>query len=330
MPRMTFAEALIDGLVWALRSDPNAVILGRGLTGHGAEADAQKPLMDEFGDRITDPPTSEQAMTSLGIGAAIAGTPMLVHYGTASFALEAWNQFVNEAGNAHYMSGGQLEVPVVFHVFHGIRGGGGPQHSVSPHAMMANAPGIEIVMPASPMDAKGLMRAAMKSRNPTFFFNHTMLLGLEEDVPEGDFEIPLGKAAVKRRGRDVTVVALSKMVPEALSAAETLAKDGIDVEVVDLRTLCPLDENTVLDSVKKTGRLVVADEGSIVCGAASEVAAFVAEKAFASLKAPVARVARAMVPVPFSPPLEAAVMPGAQQIVDACLKCVKTRQPIAG
>ena len=303
MPRMTFAEALIDGLVWSLRSMPNAVILGRGMTGHGAEADAQKPLMDEFGDRITDPPTSEQAMTSLGIGAAIAGVPILVHYGTASFAMEAWNQLVNEAGNAHYMSGGQLKVPVVFHVFHGVRGGGGPQHSLSPHAMMANAPGIEIVMPASPTDAMGLLRAAMKSPNPTFFFNHTQLLSLDEEVPAGDFEIPLGQAAVKRKGRDVTVVALSKMVSESLAAAETLAKEGIDVEVVDLRTLCPLDEKTVLESVGRTGRLVVADEGSIICGAASEVAAFVAEKAFQSLKAPIARVARPMVPMPFSPPL---------------------------
>jgi pyruvate dehydrogenase E1 component beta subunit len=300
---MTFAEALIDGLVWSLRSMPNAVILGRGMTGHGAEADAQKPLMDEFGDRITDPPTSEQAMTSLGIGAAIAGVPILVHYGTASFAMEAWNQLVNEAGNAHYMSGGQLKVPVVFHVFHGVRGGGGPQHSLSPHAMMANAPGIEIVMPASPTDAMGLLRAAMKSPNPTFFFNHTQLLSLDEEVPAGDFEIPLGQAAVKRKGRDVTVVALSKMVSESLAAAETLAKEGIDVEVVDLRTLCPLDEKTVLESVGRTGRLVVADEGSIICGAASEVAAFVAEKAFQSLKAPIARVARPMVPMPFSPPL---------------------------
>ena len=322
MPRMTFAKALIDGLVWSLRSTPNAVILGRGLTGHGAEAEAQKPLMDEFGDRITDPPTSEQAMTSLGIGAAIAGVPILVHYGTASFAMEAWNQLVNEAGNAHYMSGGQLKVPVVFHVFHGVRGGGGPQHSLSPHAMLANAPGIEIVMPASPTDAKGLMRAAMKSPNPTFFFNHTMLLGLAEDVPAGDFEIPLGQAAVKRKGRDVTVVALSKMVSESLTAAQTLAKEGIDVEVVDLRTLCPLDEKTVLESVGRTGRLVVADEGSIICGAASEVAAFVAEKAFKALKAPIARVARPMVPVPFSPPLEDYVTPAARHIVDACRRIV--------
>jgi pyruvate dehydrogenase E1 component beta subunit len=323
MPRMTFAEALIDGLVWSLRSLPNAVILGRGMTGHGAEADAQKPLMDEFGDRITDPPTSEQAMTSLGIGTAIAGVPILVHYGTSSFSLEAWNQIVNEAGNAHYMSGGQLKLPVVFHVFHGVRGGGGPQHSLSPHAMLANAPGIEIVMPASPADAKGLMRSAMKSPNPTFFFNHTMLLGLSEEVPAGDYEVPLGKAAVKRKGRDVTVVALSKMVPEALNAAETLAKEGIEVEVVDLRTLCPLDEATVLESVGRTGRLVAADEGSVICGAASEIAAFVAEKAFKSLKAPIARVARPMVPVPFSPPLEEYVTPGACHIVDACRKVVK-------
>lgn len=323
MPRMTFAEAFIDGLVWSLRESPSTRILGRGMTGHGAEADAQKPLMDEFDDRITDPPTSEQGMTSLGVGAAMAGTPMLIHYGTASFAMEAWNQLINEAGNAHYMSGGQLTVPVVFHVFHGVRGGGGPQHSLSPHAMLANAPGIEIVLPASPTDAKGLIRSAMKSPNPTFFFNHTQLLGLAEDVPAGDFAIPLGQAAVKRKGRDVTVVGLSKMVSEALAAAETLAKEGIEVEVVDLRTLCPLDEATVLDSVKRTGRLVVADEGSIICGAASEVAAFVAEKAFASLKAPIARVARPMVPVPFSPPLEAAVTPSADHIVAACRRAVK-------
>ena len=157
----------------------------------------------------------------------------------------------------------------------------------------------------------------------SFFFNHTMLLGIADEVPAGDFEIPLGQAAVKRKGRDITVVGLSKMVPEALAAAQTLAQEGIDVEVVDLRTLCPLDEATVLESVGRTGRLVVADEGSIMCGAASEVAAFVAEKAFGSLKAPIARVARPMVPVPFSPPMENYVTPGAHHIVDACRRLMK-------
>jgi pyruvate dehydrogenase E1 component beta subunit len=168
----------------------------------------------------------------------------------------------------------------------------------------------------------------MKSPNPTFFFNHTQLLGIDEEVPAGDLAIPLGKAAVKRKGRDITVVGLSKMVPEALAAAATLAKDGIDVEVVDLRTLCPLDEATVLESVKRTGRLVVADEGSLICGAASEVAAVVAEKAFGALKAPIARVARPMVPVPFSPPLEAAVTPSAEHIVAACRKMVKAQASV--
>lgn len=318
MPSMTYAEAFIDGLIWSLRSDPKAIVIGRGLAGHGKEADAQKPLLAEFGARVTDPPTSEQATASLGIGASMAGLHPFIHFGTAAFCLEAWNQFVNEAANVHYMTGGQLVAPVTFCVFHGIRGGGGAQHSISPHPMLANAPGLEIAMPATPADAKGLTRAAMKSSNPTFVMIHDSLLGLEEEVPDGDIVIPLGRAAIRRKGRDITVVALSRMVPEAMKAADRLAREGIDVEVVDLRTLCPLDEATVIDSVGRTGRLVVADEGSLICGAASEVAAFVAEKAFASLKAPIARVARPMVPVPFSPPLETAITPDAVRIVEAC------------
>jgi pyruvate dehydrogenase E1 component beta subunit len=184
--------------------------------------------------------------------------------------------------------------------------------------MLANAPGLEIALPATPVDAKGLTRAAMRSPNPTFVMIHDSLLGLEDEVPDGDIVIPLGRAAIRRKGKDITVVALSRMVPEAMEAADRLAGNGIDAEVVDLRTLCPLDEATVIDSIGRTGRLVVADEGSLICGAASEIAALVAEKAFGHLKAPVARVARPMVPVPFSPPLEAAITPDAARIVEAC------------
>jgi len=323
MPRMTYAEAFVDGLAWSLRSDPNAIVIGRGLTGHGPEGDAQKPLLKEFADRITDPPTSEQSTASLGIGAAMAGLHPFIHFGTAAFSLEAWNQFVNEAANVHYMTGGRLTAPVTFCVFHGIRGGGGPQHSISPHPMLANAPGLQVVLPATPTDAKGLTRAAMKSPNPTFVMIHNSLLGLAEEVPEGDLDIPLGKAAIRRKGRDVTVVALSCMVTEAMKAADALAKEGIDVEVVDLRSLCPLDEATVIESVGRTGRLVVADEGSLVCGAASEVAAVVAEKGFHALKAPIARIARPMVPVPFSPPLETAITPSSSHIIVACRAVLK-------
>lgn len=324
MPRMNLAEALIDGLYWSLATDPSMAVIGRGMAGHGPEHHAEDRLKADFGHRITDPPTSEGAVASLGTGAAMAGMRMFVHYGTAVFAYEAWNQFVNEAANVHYMSGGQLKAPVTFHLFHGIRGGGAPQHSGSPHAMYANNPGLEIVLPASPKDAKGLIRSAIASNNPTIVIQHQSLLGMVEEVPAEDYRIPLGHADVKRAGKDVTVVAASRTVVEALAAAEMLAKEGIDVEVVDIRTLVPLDIDTILASVRKTGRLVAADEGYIMCGTASEIIATVAEREHRSLKAPPLRVARPMVPVPFSPPLEAALLPDAAKIAFACRQAVSS------
>ena len=318
MPMMNLAEALIDGLIWSLRADPSATIIGRGIAGHGPEHAAEDRLKAEFGNRIVDPPTSEAAVAQLGTGAAMAGARPFVHYGTAVFAYEAWNQFINEAANVHYMSNGQLSAPVTFHLFHGVRGGGGPQHSGSPYAMYANNPGLEIILPASPRDAKGLMRSAMASNNPTIVIQNAMLLSLTEDVPAEDFSIPLGKADVKRSGRDVTVVACSRSVVDALEAARVLEREGINAEVVDIRSLAPLDVDTILASVRKTGRLVAVDETYEICGVASEIVAQVSTKAFAALKAPPERLARPMVPVPFSPPLEALVYPDAQRIVAAC------------
>lgn len=322
MPRMNLAEALIDGLYWSMATDPKMAVIGRGMAGHGPEHHAEDRLKAAFADRITDPPTSEGAVAMLGIGAAMAGVRTFVHYGTAVFAYEAWNQFVNEAANVHYMSGGKLTAPVTFNLFHGIRGGGAPQHSGSPHAMYANNPGLEIVLPASPRDAKGLIRSAIASNNPTIVIQHQSLLGMVEEVPAEDFRIPLGVADVKRVGRDVTVVAASRTVVEALAAAEMLATEGIDVEVVDIRTLVPLDIETILASVRKTGRLVAADEGYIMCGTASEIVAMVAEREHRALKAPPLRVARPMVPVPFSPPLEALVMPDAAKIAFGCRQVI--------
>jgi acetoin:2,6-dichlorophenolindophenol oxidoreductase subunit beta len=318
MPQMNLAEALIDGLLWSLRSDPRATIIGRGIAGHGPEHVAENRLKKEFANRIVDPPTSEAAVAQLGTGAAMAGARPFVHYGTAVFAYEAWNQFINEAANVHYMSNGQLKAPVTFHLFHGIRGGGGPQHSGSPQAMYANNPGLEIVMPASPRDAKGLIRSAMASDNPTIVIQHALLLSLTEDVPAEDYAIPLGQAAVKRSGRDVSIVACSRSVVDALEAAAILEREGISVEVVDIRTIAPLDVKTIVSSVEKTGRLVAVDESYEICGVASELIATVTTRAFASLKSQPVRVARPMVPVPFSPPLEAAVTPGVDRIVEAC------------
>lgn len=323
MPMMSLAEAMIDAIWWSLKTDPHFSVIGRGMAGHGSEHHAEDKIKTEFGHRIFDPPTSEGAVASLGIGAAMAGERMFVAFGTAVFAFEAWNQFINEAANVTYMSGGQVKAPVTFFMFHGIRGGGAPQHSASPHGMYANNPGLEIVLPASPRDAKGLVRSAILSNNPTLILQHQSLLSLREEVPAEDFTIPFGKADIKRAGRDVSIVACSRSVSEALKAADTLSKEGIEAEVVDLRTIAPLDAETVAASVRKTGRLVAADEGYESCGVASEILAVVAERAHGALKAAPRRVARPMVPVPFSPPLEAAVMPGAEKIAEACRRVVR-------
>jgi acetoin:2,6-dichlorophenolindophenol oxidoreductase subunit beta len=317
MIEKSYAQAMVDALAFTLRGDPSSIVIGRGLTGHGSEADAERPLHEEFGDRIIDPPTSESLVVAVGTGAAAAGLKAFVHLGTASFAFEAVNQIVNEAANVHYMSGGQLTAPVVFQMYHGIRGGGGPQHSHSPQAMYANCAGLHVLLPSSPADVQGLLRTAMKGNNPAILMNHNRMLGLRGPVPEGDFEIPFGTADIKRAGRDVTVVATSHMVNEALKAAEAVAADGIDVEVVDPRTAVPLDIEGICASVRKTGRLVVVDEANITCSIASEIAASVAERAFDALKAPIMRVARPDVPMPYSPPLEKYLTPDAEKIARA-------------
>src|SRR4029077_13010608 len=204
---------------------------------------------------------------------------------------------------------GTLRVPVVYHMLHGLRGGGAAQHSHSPQAMLWNAAGLEIVLPSSPYDVKGLMRSAIRSDNPTIFINHARLMDIEGEVPEEDYTIPFGRADIKRPGRDVTVVATSFVVHTALAAADRLAAEGIEVEVVDPRTLVPLDHATILASVRRTGRLVVVDETNLSCGVASEISAIVAEEGFDSLRAPILRVARLDVPTPFSKPLEDAITP---------------------
>jgi pyruvate dehydrogenase E1 component beta subunit len=247
----------------------------------------------------------------------MAGARPFVDLGTGAFSFLAWSQLVNEAAVAHYMSDGRITVPVVYHMLHGVRGGGAPQHSHSPQAMLWNAPGLEIVAPSTPADVKGLLLSAIRSNNPTVVVNHAKLMGIDGEVPAGDGAIPFGRADIKRQGRDVTVVATSFMVQETLKAAETLAGEGIEIEVVDPRTQVPFDEATILSSVARTGRLVVVDECPLRGGVASEIAASVAEHGFRALKAPILRVARADTPVPFSPPLEAAVTPDPAKIAAA-------------
>jgi pyruvate dehydrogenase E1 component beta subunit len=317
MSKQSYAAALVDALHDGLRADPRVSILGGYVLGLGPQRTLTDRLRQDFPDRVFDPPTSEAGNAAVGVGAAMAGMRPFVDLGTGSFSYLAWSQITNEAAVAHYMTAGRLTVPVTFHLLHGVRGGGAAQHSQSPHAMLWNAPGLEIAAPSTAADVYGLVRTALASPNPTLVVSHAKLLGIETEVPEQKSPIPFGRADIKRRGRDVTVVATSLMVHYCLAAAEALAKEGIEIEVVDPRTLVPLDEKTILDSVSRTGRLVVVDECPLRGGIASEIAATVAERGFRTLKAPIVRVTRPDVPVPYSLPLENFIMPDPEKIASA-------------
>jgi acetoin:2,6-dichlorophenolindophenol oxidoreductase subunit beta len=317
MAKLSYAQALVDALYDSLAADPRVSLIGSYVLGLGPQRHLMDRVRADFRDRICDPPTAEAGAAATGIGAAMAGMRPFVDLGTGSFSFLAWSQVINEAAISFYMSGGRIPVPVTFHLLHGVRGGGAAQHSHSPQAMMGNAPGLEIVAPSCAADAYGLTRAAFASNNPTVIVSHAKLLGIESEVPDHRAPIPLARAGIKRHGRDATIVANSLMTHYSLAAAEALTRDGIEAEVVDLRTLAPLDEDTILDSVGRTGRLVVVDEAPLRCGIASEIAATVAEHGFGLLQAPIARVTRAHVPVAYSPPVEAAITPDADKIAAA-------------
>ena len=325
MRKISYAGAIVEALRTSLSEDSTVSLVGSYVLGLGPKRVLMDSIRAEFPDRIYDPPTSEAAIVSIGAGAAMAGTRPFVDIGTASFSYVGWSPLVNEAAVARYMSGGSLRVPVVYHMLHGLRGGGAAQHSGSPQAMLWNAPGLEIVLPSSPYDVKGLMRSAIKSDNPTVFINHARLMDIEGDVPAEDYTVPFGRADIKRAGRDVTVVATSFVVHAALSAAQRLAADGIEVEVVDPRTLVPLDHKTILNSVRQTGRLVVIDEAPLSCGVASEISAIVAEEGFEFLQSPIVRVARPDIPVPFSKPLEDAITPTTEKVIAAIRRVIDPR-----
>ncbi len=317
MQEMSYAEALARGLRSALESDERVRLMGQyffGLTKHRA---LMAQIRDDFPDRIWFPPIAEIGYVGTGIGAAISGLRPIVDIATASFIFQAFSQIVNEAANVRYMTGGQTSVPAIFHVNHGIRGGGAPQHSHSPQAMIWNTPGIQIMLPSSPRDVNGLLRTAVESDDPVFWADHVKLFDVTGPVPDGWHAIPFGVADVKRAGTDVTIVATSWMVQRSLIVAEHLAGEGISVEVVDPRTLVPLDLETILASVAKTGHVVVVDECHRSCGVGAEISALVAEYAFDVLRGPIRRVATLDVPVPLSGPLEAYIEPSEQRIADA-------------
>jgi pyruvate/2-oxoglutarate/acetoin dehydrogenase E1 component len=317
MRELAYYEAKLEALREIMAADARVRLIHETFLG----LSPRRPLFGEieksFPGRVISPPISELGVCGVATGAAMAGLRPIVDLVTASFSFEAWPQIVNEAANAFYMSGGRTRAPVVFHMIHGLRGGGAAQHSHSPQAMLWNCPGLEIVLPSSPRDVKGLLKSAVNSDNPTVFVDHALLFEIRGPVPESDQPIPLGEAEIKRAGSDVTVIATSYMVQRSLEVAERLVREGIQVEVVDPRTLVPLDFATIMASVEKTRRVVVVDECHHSCGVSAELAASIWEAGYDKLKAPLRRVATLDVPVPYNQRLEEFISPSESRIIEA-------------
>lgn len=314
----TYGEALVDSMLQLLRKDDSIRIIGGGF-GSIAHPDLSQPLRKEFNDRFISVPISELGNAGLGIGMALTGFHPLVNFGSGSFMFEAWPQVMNEAANMYYMSGGKTNCPAVFHCYVGIRNSGAAQHCHTPQAMLMNVPGLKIMAPATPLDVASLLPTAFSDRNPVIFIDHTKLLDIKGEVPGNAASIPFGKAEIKRKGSDVTVVTYSIILHDALDSAKRVSKKGINAEVVNLRTLVPMDWETILDSLAKTGRLVIADECHLSCSVASHIAGIVARDGFDLLKAPIKMVTALDVPIPFSPTLEKYVTPDSEKIEAAII-----------
>ncbi|MFZ5755103.1 MAG: alpha-ketoacid dehydrogenase subunit beta [Bacillota bacterium] len=318
MKQMTYAEALRDGIRLEMQRDPHVYLAGEDVGIFGGCFGQTAGLYQEFGpERIVDTPISETAIVGHAVGAAAAGLRPIVEIMFIDFMGVCMDEILNQAAKMRYMFGGKAKVPMVIRTPCGAGVSAAAQHSQSLEAFFAHIPGIKTVMPSTPADAKGLMCAAIRDDNPVIYIEHKMLLGLQGDVPEGEYVIPLGKADIKRRGSDVTIVAWSAMVHKALAAAEALAKEGISAEVLDPRTLNPLDKDSILNSVGKTGRLVIVHEATRTGGFGGEIAAIVADEGFDLLNAPIKRVTAPDAPVPFSPVLERKYLPSEEKIINA-------------
>ena len=321
MSNMTFAQAIKDAHVVEMERDPNIYVAGEDVGVFGGCFGVTAGLLEQFGEkRVKDTPITESAIVGTAVGAASVGLRPVIELMFVDFIGVALDQLYNQAGKMKYMFGGKAKIPMVMRTACGAGIGAAAQHSQCLEALFMHLPGLKVVMPSTPYDAKGLLIEAIRDDNPVVFLEHKMLYAMEGEVPEGAYTIPFGEADIKREGEDVTVVATANMVHTALGAAETLAAEGISLEVVDPRTLYPLDGETIFASVKKTHRLVILHEEVKFAGSGAEIAAQVAEEAFDYLDAPILRVAAPFCPVPFSPPLEKAYVPSEQQLIDAVRK----------
>lgn len=315
---LTFMKATLEALTEEMAKNPKVFVLGEGIGKRGGNFATTIGLFDLYGpERLRDTPICERGFTGLACGAAMSGTRPVVDFMFADFVLDGAAEIINQIAKMQYMSSGRLKMPVLLRGCIGIGHSVGTHHSGSYYSMYAQFPGLRVVLPSTPRDAKGLLKTALTTDDPVLFLEHRELLSLKGPVPEGEFSIEFGKAAVVREGTDVTVVALALMVHRTLQACETLAKEGLSVEVIDPRTLAPLDVETILTSVARTGRLLIVDESFGPCSIGAEIAAQLADRGFDELDAPIRRLNGAHTPTPYSPPLEASVVPSVETIAQA-------------
>jgi pyruvate/2-oxoglutarate/acetoin dehydrogenase E1 component len=316
MREISYSEAIAEAIAEEMRRDASVAVWGIDIGPYGGAFGATRGLYEEFGpERVIDMPVSEAGYVGAAVGAAATGIRPVVELQFSDWITIASDQLINQAANMRYMFGGVISVPMVLRAPVGGYLGAGAQHSHSFESVFAFVPGLKVVLPGTPYDAKGLLKSAIRDNNPVIFFEHKAMYEMKGEVPEREYTIPLGVADVKRPGKDVTIVTYSFMVSKSLAAAEKLAEQDIDVEVIDLRTVDPIDEETIIASVKKTNRLVIVQETWRKCSISSEVAAIVAEKALDYLDAPILRVTGVDVPVPAAPVLEAYVLPSEDGII---------------
>ena len=321
---LSFGDAIKEAIAEEMRRDPTVVLMGEDVAEAGTTFKVLTGLVDEFGkERIIDTPISEAGFTGLGVGAAMAGLRPIVDIMFGDFLMIIMDQVANQAAKIHYMSGGKWKVPLVIRATMGATRRSAAQHSQSLHAWPSHIPGLKVVVPSTPYDAKGLFKAAVREDNPVVIFEHKISYRkVKGHVPDEDYVIPLGVADVKREGTDITLIALSSMVQVALGAAKMLEEVGISAEVVDPRTTWPLDEKTLVESVRKTSRCLVIDEGYFRYGVTGELASVIQEQAFFDLDGPVRRLGAMHVPIPFSPPLEDVTVPTERQVFDLARQMV--------
>ena len=325
MAEITFRQAVTDALREELRRDDKVFLIGEDLGTYGGCFGVTKGLLEEFGeDRIMDTPIAENAFTAMAVGAAMSGYRPVVEYMYSDFMTVAMDAIVNQAAKQRFMMGGQVKVPMVMRAPTGSGRGAAAQHSQSLETWFCHVPGLQVVMPATPYDAKGLLKSAIRSDNPVVFYEHKLCYDLTGEVPEEEYLLPIGRAEIKRAGGDMTIISYSHTLHKALAAAEMLARDGVDTEVVDLRTLSPLDTAAIIASAKKTGRVLITHECVQNFGVGAEVAAVIAgSDAFYDLKKPVRRLGGLFMPIPFSKELEEKAVPQTETIYEQAKELLK-------